>query len=211
MQSIKNGSILSEKGGIWMQEIQKLMKKIEADPQNTEYTKAGIQPLFSAPRRAKILIVGQAPGIKAQESRLFWNDKSGDNLRTWMGVTRDFFYQSDLFAVVPMDYYYPGKGKSGDLPPRKGFAEKWHQPILELLPDIELTILIGQYAQKYYLHQKGNIKLTETVQHYQDYLPDFFPLVHPSPRNQIWMAKNPWFAAQVVPDLQKLVKNIMEK
>ena len=112
-----------------MQEIQKLMKKIEADPQNTEYTKAGIQPLFSAPRCAKILIVGQAPGIKAQESRLFWNDKSGDNLRTWMGVTRDFFYQSDLFAVVPMDYYYPGKGKSGDLPPRKGFAEKWHEKI----------------------------------------------------------------------------------
>ena len=110
-----------------------------------------------------------------------------------------------------MDFYFPGHGKSGDLPPRKGFAEKWHQPILELLPDIELTILIGQYAQKYYLHQTGNIKLTETVQHYQDYLPDFFPLVHPSPRNQIWMAKNPWFAEQVVPDLQKLVKNIMEK
>ena len=110
-----------------------------------------------------------------------------------------------------MDFYFPGHGKSGDLPPRKGFAEKWHQPLLELLPDIELTILIGQYAQKYYLHQKGNIKLTETVQQYKDYLPDFFPLVHPSPRNQIWMAKNPWFAEQVVPDLQKLVKNIMEK
>ena len=110
-----------------------------------------------------------------------------------------------------MDFYFPGHGKSGDLPPRKGFAEKWHQPLLELLPDIELTILIGQYAQKYYLHQKGNIKLTETVQQYNDYLPDFFPLVHPSPRNQIWMAKNPWFAEQVVPDLQKLVKNIMEK
>ena len=110
-----------------------------------------------------------------------------------------------------MDFYFPGHGKSGDLPPRKGFAERWHQPILELLPDIELTILIGQYAQKYYLHQTGNIKLTETVQHYQDYLPDFFPLVHPSPRNQIWMAKNPWFAEQVVPDLQALVQKIIHQ
>ena len=90
-----------------MNDLEKLMKKIEADPQNAKYTKEGIAPLFSAPRKAKILIVGQAPGIKAQESRLFWNDQSGDNLRSWMGVTRDFFYQSDLFAVVPMDYYYP--------------------------------------------------------------------------------------------------------
>jgi len=153
-----------------MQEIQKLMKKIEADPQNTEYTKAGIQPLFSAPRRAKILIVGQAPGIKAQESRLFWNDKSGDNLRTWMGVTRDFFYQSDLFAVVPMDYYYPGKGKSGDLPPRKGFAARWHPQILAQLPQLELTILIGQYAQRYYLPE-NRLNVTDTVKNYREFLP----------------------------------------
>jgi len=193
-----------------MQEIQKLMKKIEADPQNTEYTKAGIQPLFSAPRRAKILIVGQAPGIKAQESRLFWNDKSGDNLRTWMGVTRDFFYQSDLFAVVPMDYYYPGKGKSGDLPPRKGFAAKWHPQILAQLPQLELTILIGQYAQRYYLPE-NRLNVTDTVKNYREFLPHFLPLVHPSPRNQLWQAKNPWFAQEVIPTLQALVKQIIEK
>ena len=198
------------KGGIWMQEIQKLMKKIEADPQNTEYTKAGIQPLFSAPRHAKILIVGQAPGIKAQESRLFWNDKSGDNLRTWMGVTRDFFYQSDLFAVVPMDYYYPGKGKSGDLPPRKGFAEKWHEKTLALMPDIELIILVGKYAQDYYLKDTKKKNLTETVKAYKEYLPKMFPLVHPSPLNRRWMAKNPWFEKEVLPEFQKRVQEIIK-
>ena len=132
-------------------------------------------------------------------------------MREWLGVDEETFYQSGYFAVLPMDFYFPGHGKSGDLPPRKGFAEKWHQPILELLPDIELTILIGQYAQKYYLQQKGNVKLTETVQHYQDYLPDFFPLVHPSPRNQIWMAKNPWFAEQIVPNLRSRVQEIILK
>ena len=194
-----------------MQTIEDIAKAIMTDPENQEFTEQGIKPLFAAPKNARINSIGQAPGLKTQQAGLYWKDKSGDRLREWLGVDEEIFYHSGYFAVLPMDFYFPGHGKSGDLPPRKGFAEKWHQPILELLPDIELTILIGQYAQKYYLHQTGNIKLTETVQHYQDYLPDFFPLVHPSPRNQIWMAKNPWFAEQVVPDLQKLVKNIMEK
>ncbi|RSI43186.1 Uracil DNA glycosylase superfamily protein [Streptococcus cristatus] len=194
-----------------MQTIEDITKAIIADPQNQTFTEQGIKPLFAAPKNARINIVGQAPGLKTQQAGLYWKDKSGDRLREWLGVDEETFYQSGYFAVLPMDFYFPGHGKSGDLPPRKGFAEKWHQPILELLPGIELTILIGQYAQKYYLHQKGNIKLTETVQHYQDYLPDFFPLVHPSPRNQIWMAKNPWFAERVVPDLQALVQKIIHQ
>ena len=194
-----------------MSQIERIKQAIMADPQNATYTKRGIEPLFAAPKTARINIIGQAPGLKTQEAGLYWKDKSGDRLREWLGVNEETFYNSGYFAVLPMDFYFPGHGKSGDLPPRKGFADKWHQPILELLPDIELTILIGQYAQKYYLHQKGNIKLTETVQHYQDYLPDFFPLVHPSPRNQIWMAKNPWFAEQVVPDLQALVQKIIHQ
>ena len=193
-----------------MQEIQKLMNKIEKDPQNKEYTKAGIKPLFSAPRNAKILIVGQAPGIKAQKSRLFWNDQSGDNLRSWMGVDRDFFYQSDLFAVVPMDYYYPGKGKSGDLPPRKGFAEKWLEAPLALMPDIELIILVGKYAQDYYLKDTKKKNLTETVRAYKEYLPKMFPLVHPSPLNRRWMAKNPWFEKEVLPEFQKRVQEVIK-
>lgn len=117
--------------------------------------------------------------------------KGNERLREWLGVDYDSFYQSGRFAVIPMDFYYPGKGKSGDLPPRKGFAEKWHQMILDLLPNIQLTILIGSYAPKYYLQQKSSVKLTDTVEHYKNYLPEYFPLVHPSPRNQIWMARHP--------------------
>ena len=194
-----------------MRTIEDITKAIIADPQNKAFTEQGINPLFAAPKNARINIVGQAPGLKTQQAGLYWKDKSGDRLREWLGVDEETFYQSGYFAVLPMDFYFPGHGKSGDLPPRKGFADKWHQPILELLPDIELTILIGQYAQKYYLHQKGTVKLTETVQHYQDYLPDFFPLVHPSPRNQIWMVKNPWFEAEVVPELQALVQKIIHQ
>ena len=192
-----------------METLEDIKKAIMADSQNQAYTKRGLEPLFAAPKTARINIVGQAPGIRAQETRLYWNDKSGDRLREWMGVDYDTFYHSGYFAAIPMDFYFPGHGKSGDLPPRKGFAEKWHQPILDLLPDLELTVLIGQYAQKYYLHQKGTVKLTDTVKHYQDYLPEFFPLVHPSPRNQIWMAKNPWFESEVVPDLKKRIKTIL--
>ena len=194
-----------------METLEDIKKAIMVDPQNQVYTERGIEPLFAAPKSARINIVGQAPGIKAQETRLYWNDKSGDRLREWMGVDYGTFYHSGYFAAIPMDFYFPGHGKSGDLPPRKGFAEKWHQQILELLPDLELTILIGQYAQKYYLHQKGTVKLTDTVKHYQDYLPEYFPLVHPSPRNQIWLAKNPWFAEQVIPDLQANVQKIISR
>ena len=193
-----------------MTSLEEITKAIMADSQNKVFTEKNIEPLFAAPKTARINIVGQAPGIKAQESRLYWNDKSGDRLREWMGVDYDTFYHSGYFAVIPMDFYYPGKGKSGDLPPRKGFAQTWHQPILDLLPDIQLTILIGNYAQKYYLHQKSSVKLTDTVEHYKEYLPDYFPLVHPSPRNQIWMSKHPWFEAQVVPDLKKIIQQIIQ-
>ena len=204
------GEFLFKEGNM-MRTIEDITKAIIADPQNKAFTEQGINPLFAAPKNARINIVGQAPGLKTQQAGLYWKDKSGDRLRDWLGVDEETFYHSGYFAVLPMDFYFPGHGKSGDLPPRKGFADKWHQPILELLPDIELTILIGQYAQKYYLHQKGTVKLTETVQHYQDYLPDFFPLVHPSPRNQIWMAKNPWFEAEVVPELQALVQKVIHQ
>ncbi|SDO79089.1 Uracil-DNA glycosylase [Streptococcus equinus] len=194
-----------------MDSLEQLMADIMADEQNASYTKQGIKPLFTVSKTARINIVGQAPGIRAQESGLYWNDPSGDNLRNWLGVDRETFYESGLFAVVPMDYYFPGKGKSGDLAPRKGFADKWHKRTLALAPDIELHILVGSYAQRYYLHQKSSAKLTETVKHYQDYLPDFFPLVHPSPRNNIWQRKNPWFAEEVIPELQKRVSEILKK
>ena len=194
-----------------MDSLEQLVADIMADEQNASYTEQGIKPLFTVPKSARINIVGQAPGIRAQELGLYWNDPSGDNLRKWLGVDRETFYNSGLFAVVPMDYYFPGKGKSGDLAPRKGFADKWHKRTLALAPNIELHILVGSYAQRYYLKQKSSAKLTDTVKHYKDYLPEFFPLVHPSPRNNIWQRKNPWFEEEVIPDLQKRVKAILEK
>jgi len=191
-----------------MSDISQINQAIMADPQNQTYTTQGITPLFAAPTTARINIVGQAPGLKAEQSRLYWNDLSGDRLREWLGVDRECFYHSGLFAIIPMDFYYPGKGKSGDLPPRKGFAEKWHPQILANLPNIELTILIGQYAQKYYLPD-NKLNVTETVRHYREFAPQFLPLVHPSPRNQIWQAKNPWFKQEVVPYLQQRVNAIL--
>lgn len=187
-----------------------ITQAIMADPQNQSFTERGIKPLFAAPTSARINVIGQAPGIKAEQTRLYWNDKSGDRLREWLGVDRETFYHSGLFAVIPMDFYYPGKGTSGDLPPRKGFAEKWHPQILADLPNIELTILVGQYAQKHYLPQnKSNV--TETVKNYRQFLPHFLPLVHPSPRNQLWLAKNPWFENDVVPALRQRLKQILCK
>lgn len=190
--------------------IEEIRTAIMADEANQAYTKAGIEPLFAAPTTAKINIIGQAPGLKTQEAGLYWKDKSGDRLREWLGVDEETFYQSDKIAVIPMDFYFPGKGKSGDLPPRAGFAEKWHPQILRLLPDIELTLLIGSYAQHYYLHQKSSVKLTDNVRQFRDFLPDFFPIVHPSPRNQIWQKKNPWFATEVLPELKERVTKILE-
>ena len=193
-----------------LKNLDEITSSIIADPQNKEFTERGIFPLFSAPKTARINIVGQAPGLKAEQTRLYWNDKSGDRLRDWLGVDYDYFYNSGMFAVLPMDFYYPGKGKSGDLPPRSGFAEKWHPQILENLPNIQLTLLIGQYAQKFYLSDNKN-NVTETVKNYQKFLPHFIPLVHPSPRNQFWIERNPWFGEKVIPDLQKLVKRIINE
>lgn len=185
-----------------------IAEEIRKDPENASFTKRGIDPLFFAGPECRIMIVGQAPGRVAEESGIVWNDRSGDRLRDWMGIDRDTFYNSGKLAIVPMDFYFPGPGKSGDLPPRKDFADKWHPRLLELMPDLKLTILVGSYATKRYLQLKSAASLTEVVKDYRDYLPEFFPLVHPSPRNQIWMKKNPWFDQTVIPDLQELVAQI---
>lgn len=191
-------------------EFEQLKKDIMLDADNKVYSDKGIEPLFSAPRTAKILIIGQAPGIKAQESRIFFNDKGGVKLREWMGIDNELFYNSGLIGVVPMDFYYPGKGKSGDLPPRKNFAHKWHPRVLELMPDIKLIILVGKYAQDYYLKDKKEKNLTETVKNYKKYLPKYFPIVHPSPLNFRWHNKNPWFLEEIVPELKYKVSRILE-
>ena len=194
-----------------MDSFEQLKQEIMADSDNKKYTDEGIEPLFSTPKTAKILIIGQAPGIKAQESKIFFNDKSGIKLREWMGIDDEIFYKSGLIGVVPMDFYYPGKGKSGDLPPRKDFAKKWHAKVLELMPNLELIVLVGKYAQDYYLGNDKKQNLTETVYNYKQYLPRYFPIVHPSPLNFHWHNKNPWFIEEVAPELQKRVKEILER
>ena len=188
-----------------------IFEAIRRDEQNASYTAQGIDPLYSAHAEARIVIVGQAPGRIAQDTHMVWNDRSGDRLRDWLGIDRETFYTSDKLAIMPMDFYFPGTGKSGDLPPRKGFADKWHPALLALMPHVELTVLVGNYATHAYLHLKSSAKLTDIAHNYQRYLPERLPLVHPSPRNQIWMKKNPWFGAEVLPELQKRVAHIMNE
>jgi uracil-DNA glycosylase len=181
-------------------------RAIIADPANHSFTKRGWQPIYTASPQARIVLVGQAPGRKAQEAGIPWNDVSGDNLRSWLGIDRDTFYDDQLIALIPMDFYFPGKGAHGDLPPRKDFAKHWHPKLLSLMPNVRLTIVIGQYAQAHYLVEKN---LTETVRAYKKYLPDYFPLVHPSPLTFRWQAKNPWFKKTVLPVLQQRIKKIL--
>jgi uracil-DNA glycosylase len=187
--------------------LEELREAIKADPQNAEMAAQGFEPLFTAGPKARIAVIGQAPGRKAQEIGIPWRDASGAKLCDWMGVSDEEFHDPNRFALVPMDFYYPGKGLkgSGDLPPRPGFAEKWHPPLFADMPDIRLTILIGQYAQKFYLAERRKRNLTETVQAWREYLPRYLPLVHPSPLNFRWQAKNPWFAEELLPELRTTV------
>lgn len=189
--------------------LQEMEEQIKSDPRNAEYTARGIPPIFQINPEAEILIVGQAPGKKVEESGILFHDKSGEKLRDWMGIDGKLFY-SKRIAIMPMDFYYPGKGKTGDLPPRRFIAEEYHPVILEMMPEIRLTILIGKYSIDYYLKKRAKRNLTETVRCYQEYLPEYFPIVHPSPLNFRWQAKNPWFESEVVPELRKRVADILE-
>lgn len=187
-----------------------IRNQIIKDPKNKAYTNQNLMPIYQVNSRSKILIVGQAPGLKAQMSNTTWHDKSGDLLRLWLGVTCEQFYNVDLFGLIPMDFYFPGKGKTGDLPPRKGFAEKWHPLILSKLKNVKLIILIGAYSQKFYLKKEMKKTLTETVKAYPTYLPTYFPLSHPSPLNFRWRNKNPWYEEKTIPALQRIIKNLIE-
>lgn len=190
--------------------LQKIIETIRNDPRNRKYTDRNIPPVFQISERAKILIIGQAPGRKVEQSLIPFNDKSGERLMEWLGITRETFY-SDAIAIMPMDFYYPGKGKTGDLPPRKFIAEEYHSELLSLMPDIRLTVLIGKYSTDYYLKDRKKKNLTETVRAYKEYLPEYFPIVHPSPLNYRWLRNNPWFEQEVVPDLQKHVSQILSE
>lgn len=168
----------------------------------------GPRPVVSWHSDSKIVIVGQAPGTKVHNSGIPWDDASGKQLRKWLNITNEDFYDESKFAIVPMGFCYPGKGKTGDLPPRPECAPEWHELIFNEMPNLKLVILIGMYAQKYYLQKAAKRTLTETVANYKDYLPKYFVLPHPSPRNRFWLTKNPWFDVDVVPELQKRVKEL---
>jgi len=169
------------------------------------------RPVFVVKPQAKLLIVGQAPGKKVHETQIPWNDPSGDRLRQWLNISRDTFYHSPDIAILPAGFCYPGRGKSGDLPPPPICFETWHHQLKALMPNIELTLLIGMYAQKHYLKQQPDKPktLTETVKNFAHYLPQgLLPLPHPSPRNTLWLKRNEWFEAKVVPALQQQLKAI---
>ncbi|MDW5289517.1 uracil-DNA glycosylase family protein [Formosa sp. PL04] len=176
-----------------------------------DYLPLGPHPIVSAHPESKIVIIGQAPGIKVHNSGIAWNDASGKRLRTWLNVNETQFYDTKNFAIIPMGFCYPGKGKSGDLPPRPECAPQWHDAILNKITDVKLIILIGNYAQKYYLKDKVGKNLTDTVSDFESYLPTYFPMPHPSPRNRFWLSKNQWFETSVVPELQKCVQEILQE
>lgn len=185
------------------------MDKLTSDPSNAWARDLGYRPVWAGSPSARIAIIGQAPGRRAQESGIPWDDASGLRLRSWLGVRDDEFYNAELFAIVPMDFYFPGKGVKGDLPPRRDFAPRWHPRIFAGMPDITLRVLIGAHAQRFYLSGRAKANLTETVRSYDEYLPTDFPLVHPSPLNYGWHAKNTWFTAEVVPELARRVSIVL--
>jgi uracil-DNA glycosylase len=169
------------------------------------------RPVFRAGRSARLLIVGQAPGRRVHETGIPWNDPSGDVLREWLELDRDAFYDTSRIAIVPAGLCYPGTVDGADLPPPRRCAELWQPRFRAALPDIGLTLLVGSYAQAYYLKDSRKSTLTETVRAFQTYLPEFFPLPHPSWRNKAWLKANPWFARRVIPALRVRVKAILPK
>jgi uracil-DNA glycosylase len=164
------------------------------------------RPVFRVGKTAKLLIVGQAPGRLVHETGLPWNDPSGEVLRAWLGLDRTAFYDTSRIAIVPTGLCYPGTVDGADLPPCAGCAPLWQPRFRAALPEIRLTLLVGSYAQKYYLGSSRKKTLGETVRAYRDYLPEFFPLPHPSWRNLLWLKRNPWFAETVIPALRRRVK-----
>jgi len=189
--------------------MHQLLEHIRSCRVCAEHLKDGVNPVVEASSGSKIMIIGQAPGRKVHESGIPWNDKSGDNLRTWLGVDKATFYDTSLMAIMPIGFCFPGKGKTGDLPPRPECAPLWHQKLLEKMPEIKITLLIGQYAQQYYLKERARETLTETVRNFKEYLPGYFPLPHPSPRNNIWQRKNEWFPEEVLTELKACIRSVI--
>ena len=164
----------------------------------------GPRPVLRVAEHARVLIVGQAPGTRVHDTGIPWNDPSGDRLRAWLGTDREAFYDAERFAIVPAGLCYPGRTRGGDAPPRPECAPRWHPPLRAALPALRLTLLVGAHAQAYYLGRDRRT-LGERVRAWEHFLPDYFPLPHPSPRNRRWLAQRPWFEEEVLPALRTAV------
>lgn len=187
-----------------------LLREIRACTLCARHLPLGPRPVLRAAATATVLVVGQAPGTRVHATGVPWNDPSGDRLRTWMDLDRERFYDTARIAIVPMGFCYPGKGASGDLPPRPECAPTWHPRLRALLPSIRLTLLVGRYAQLGYLAGRCRPTLTDTVRAHADYAPEFLPLPHPSPRNIGWLRRNPWFERDVVPALRRRLAEALD-
>ena len=169
----------------------------------------GARPVFQATPQARILVAGQAPGRRVHHTGIPFNDPSGDRLRQWMGVSREMFYDDTSIAIIPMGFCYPGTGTYGDLPPRPECAKTWRTALLSHLTNIELTLAIGQHAIRWHLGNQRSKNLTETVRNWKSCFPKIIPLPHPSPRNNIWLNRNPWFTLEVIPVLQQRIESLI--
>jgi len=192
-----------------MTQLLHLLKKIRACRICAHHLPHGPRPILTAHESATLLIAGQAPGRRVHESGIPWDDVSGNRLREWLGIDRDTFYDQTKNALLPIGLCHPSTGKSGDLPPRPECRATWHLQLLPLLPNLHLTIVIGRYAQEYYFDHYQKENLTATVAAWQEFAPEYFPLPHPSPRNQLWLKKNPWFATSLLPALRTRVAEVL--
>jgi uracil-DNA glycosylase len=184
----------------------RLLKDARACAVCAAHLPLGPRPVLRAKAGARVIIVGQAPGTRVHETGIPWNDASGKRLREWLALDDETFYDDSRIAIVPMGFCYPGVlPRGGDAPPRPECAPLWHPPLRAALPNIGLTLLVGQYAQKFYLGRARGKSLTETVRRFRDYLPDYLPTPHPSWRTGHWQAKNPWFDDEVLPELRRRV------
>lgn len=186
-------------------ELDILLEAVRACRACEAHLPLGPRPILQAAIGSRILIVGQAPGKQVHNTGIPWNDASGETLRRWMDVDASAFYDPQRVAIIPMGYCYPGRGKGGDLPPRRECAELWLEQLLAQLPHIHLTLLVGQHAQRHFLRARRKGSLTETVRAWADYAPDYIPLPHPSPRNTPWFRRHPWFESEVLPMLRSRV------
>ena len=192
-----------------MNDLSSLLSEVRSCRICEAHLPLGPRPVVTVHPEARLLIIGQAPGTKVHASGVPWDDQSGKNLRRWLNMTNEEFYDETKVGIVPMGFCYPGKGKSGDLPPRPECAPQWHEQLHDQMPKIGLTLLIGQYAQQYYLGDDCPRTLTETVRQFDTWFPKYLPLPHPSPRNGVWIKRNPWFEQDLVPVLQEKVAEIL--